>query len=476
LAVGQREEFAAAHQTARLTVARRLESCGALREALELYLALLKDDELQESYQRDAMRLEAALGQRSAALKRFERLKQLLSDELGLQPLPETLALAVQLGSMVSVSIKRASNTPFDENSSESSERGIPLVGRKTAWAKLEATSTGLMLVTGMVGIGKTRLAQAFARTFAPVLKLEAVELSRQTPLQPLVMALREVLAEPRVLAKFDPLRWNGVVRLLPELEKLEVSDLDGNELLNDLARALQAIVKPGGIIVLEHLHWFDQASLDLLQRLAQHESGLRLLATARESELKHNSSALKVLSQLEANRRLTRIPLEALVESEVLTLTRAVLSASSAQVLTQPLLEATGGNPLLILKTLEFLRASGWVRAQSFDPIPLAPKVQAVVLEQLLTFEPKTRRWLELASLSPLEFSLCDLGLNLDDARDWLEDCVLAGFLEPTKEGRYCFAQPLARAAVMNAVSFERQKLLQRQLELVNLKMEYGG
>jgi hypothetical protein len=135
--------------------------------------------------------------------------------------------------------------------------------------------------------------------------------------------------------------------------------------------------------------------------------------------------------------------------------------------------LEATAGKPFLIFETLDFLRATGWAHAQSFETIPIASKVQAFVLEQLLQFEAKTRRWLELASLSALEFSPRDLGLNFGENRDWLEDGVLAGFLEPTTDDRYRFVHLLAQAAVINAISFERQQLLQRQLELVNLELE---
>ncbi len=465
----QREEFATAIQAARLAAAGQLEARGDLRGALELYLELLHDDELQESFQFEAMQLEAALGQRSAALRRFERLKQLLSDELDLLPLPETLALAQELGSVASDTVNPSRFKLSDITSSSGSERGgMPLVGRKIQWAMLEGASSGFTLVTGVPGIGKTRLVEAFARTFAPILKLEAIELSLETPLHPVVAALREVLAEPRVLAKFNPLHWRGVLRLLPELEKLEGAGFDGD----DLAEALKAIVEPDGIIVLEHLHWFDAASLELLQRLAQHD-GIRLLATARGFELTHNPNAQHVLAQLEQCQRLTQIPLGALDESEVLTLTRAMVSASSAQMLVRPLLEATGGNPMFILETLHFLQASGRMRVQSFDPIPVAPKVQAFVLEQLLQLKPKTRRWLELASLGAPEFSPNELGLSETETHDWLEVCVLLGLLEPVTNGRYRFAQPLAREVVVDAMSLERRSLLQRQLEFVNLELD---
>ena len=94
-----REHFLRAWRSAMSEHARRLESEGDLRAALAVHRRLLDDDPLQESAYRDLMRLHDALGERAAALELFARCERTLRDELGLEPLPETLLLAERIGS-----------------------------------------------------------------------------------------------------------------------------------------------------------------------------------------------------------------------------------------------------------------------------------------------------------------------------------------------------------------------------------------
>jgi DNA-binding SARP family transcriptional activator len=62
-------------------------------KALEMAERVLRRDPLRESVYRSLMRLHAAAGDRSAALKMFERCRKALKDELGLEPEEATKAL-----------------------------------------------------------------------------------------------------------------------------------------------------------------------------------------------------------------------------------------------------------------------------------------------------------------------------------------------------------------------------------------------
>ena len=73
------------------------ESAGDPTTALARLQALLAIDSLNERHQRDAMRLLAATGQREAALRQFDDFQTQLMAELGLLPMAETAALALQL-------------------------------------------------------------------------------------------------------------------------------------------------------------------------------------------------------------------------------------------------------------------------------------------------------------------------------------------------------------------------------------------
>jgi DNA-binding SARP family transcriptional activator len=71
-----------------------LERAGAVREALPIVQTLLREDPLNESVYRAAMRLSQHNGQPEMARYYLERCRRVLRQELGVQPLEETVMLA----------------------------------------------------------------------------------------------------------------------------------------------------------------------------------------------------------------------------------------------------------------------------------------------------------------------------------------------------------------------------------------------
>jgi DNA-binding SARP family transcriptional activator len=90
----QRETFS------RLRLSRLESRAKALSglSALDAWLEVLRADALRETAVQAAMRLEATHLGKPAALERYKGFKALLKSELSLEPLPETLALAHELG------------------------------------------------------------------------------------------------------------------------------------------------------------------------------------------------------------------------------------------------------------------------------------------------------------------------------------------------------------------------------------------
>ena len=71
---------------------------GELDRAIEAARRLLSMDGLQEHVHRALMRLHALQGHREAALQQFRHCRELLDRELGVEPEPETIALADAIG------------------------------------------------------------------------------------------------------------------------------------------------------------------------------------------------------------------------------------------------------------------------------------------------------------------------------------------------------------------------------------------
>ncbi|MFD1730869.1 BTAD domain-containing putative transcriptional regulator [Deinococcus malanensis] len=95
--IRRREALTSTRQALLSSCARAEEEAGQLRAALALRQQLLRGDELAEPHHQEVMRLHALLGERGAALRQFARLRQVLADELALEPLPKTVALAQEI-------------------------------------------------------------------------------------------------------------------------------------------------------------------------------------------------------------------------------------------------------------------------------------------------------------------------------------------------------------------------------------------
>lgn len=479
----RREQLAETRRAALNRQAGALEVAGDLRGALEAHLALLAEDELQESHQREAVRLHGLLGEREKAQGRFERFRKLLKAELGLDPLPETVAVAERA---------RHAEAPLEPTArgpvAPALSLNPPLIGRKEAWAALEAGGPGLILLVGEPGVGKTRLALGFAATFGTPLLLRAQEIALQTPHYPTAEALRAALGDPRQRRRLEGLEavWRSeAARLVPELEPSLVQSQPLAEgkarFLEALSRALVAAAGPGGAMVFDDLHWADPSSLELVLHLARKAPlGPRLIATARPDELEDNGALSKALEGLRREGRLTRVGLGGLSEAEVCTFVRT-LSGADAPLFAHRLRQATGGNPLYLLETLRHLHEVGALQADEggwstpydaetadYAELPIPPGVREAILDRVRRLEPAAQRLLEAASLADDGFSLEHLAptVALDEwaATEALEVGLRAGLLAPQGSG-YRFGHPLVRRTLEDSLSPERRRLVHRRM-----------
>jgi DNA-binding SARP family transcriptional activator len=136
---------------------------GDSAAALEHARAALAAEPLDEESHRAVMLAHHRAGEQGAALAAYERLRELLADELGADPGPATeeLHLRILRGEAAELAAPVAAAPRVAQS---------PLVGRdaelaalRAAWSAAVGQHHGLVLVTGEGGIGKTRLAQELA-------------------------------------------------------------------------------------------------------------------------------------------------------------------------------------------------------------------------------------------------------------------------------------------------------------------------
>lgn len=170
---------------------------GEYEQAVAFARQQLTIEPWREPAQQQLMRGLALLGQRSAALAAYQAFCQTLWDELGVEPLPETAALAEQIENA-------AAERPYALPPREQN-----LVGRQEALAQLTIQLTDptqrLHTIVGPGGMGKTRLAleaawQAATAHLGPFLHgvyfvpLAGVALVDSAGFNPLVTAVAEAI------------------------------------------------------------------------------------------------------------------------------------------------------------------------------------------------------------------------------------------------------------------------------------------
>lgn len=475
---------------ARLLASRaaRLEAQADLRGALKAHLALVHLDGLQEVHHRQVMRLHWLLGERAAALERFDTLERMLKTELGLKPLPESLELLAQIEKAIpETKIALPAKTQLPNLSHP------PLVGRESAWLWLEAQNKSCLMI-GEVGIGKTRLAQDYAQAKGGYLVVRGYASALATPFYPVAEVLRLALSQQRLdLQAMNPVWRNEIARLVPEFAEAAPnlgSSLDGRaKLIESLAQAIQAALRPNEILLLDDLHWFDPSSLELVAHLVRH--GTKFLATARDLELTENKSAQELMLTLERQGLLVRLLLPSLTQSQTQILLQT-LSGRNAPLFAQRLQLASGGNPLLTLETLHGLFASGaltleadgaWVSAfdqqtSDYTELPIPQNVKELVLGRMTHLGAAVKRILEVATLCSDLFIAEDLlkpsALSEAEALTALERATAAQMIV-RQDQHYRFSHDVVRRSLLEDFTPERQNLIHRRLA-EQLKRSHGN
>ena len=267
-----------------------------------------------------------------------------------------------------------------------------------------------VVAIGGDAGVGKTRLAEEALRRTTPstfrVLRGRGYEEVGDAPYAVWVEACAEFLREVPDLLLYKVCSGcsTEVVQLLPQLASRIGSipgEVSGGQPPSQLryfagiAQLMQNIARESPtVLLIEDLQWADSGSLRLLEYVAQHLRGQRLLilVTFRESDLSEGGVFSEVMAELNRGRLLTRIPLKHLDPANTARLTSAILGTEALPTeLDQPIFGKTGGNPFFVEELLrslveegELVRGpEGW-RRKSAAEIEIPASVREVVLRRV--------------------------------------------------------------------------------------------
>ncbi len=490
----KRQSLARDWEHAMLRQAERLETLGRFREALNLHLQLLEHDTLQEQLQREIMRLYYQLGERDSALKHFENLRLSLKQELGLEPLPETLQLVEQIRS---TQILQTSQAVKAQVLPVLLALKTPLVGRKEIWERLEVAweARQLIVLTGEAGIGKTRLLKDFAQAKGLFQVNQGRPADLGIPFATFSRSVRNLLLENPNQQLAPWVRFE-LARLIPEIGDRPSPALHSQEERLRLYEAVFEFTEQASrdktALLSDDLQYFDSSSIEMaiytFERFLE-QTQPRLLLSFRTEELQ--PEAEKMLAHFFASGVAIRLALEPLEESALLDLVRRMSGAAEGQLFSRRLYKATAGNPFFVLETLKTLFESGSLRlteqgnwetpfdqeTTDYQELPIPKTVREAVLRRVVNLGEAARRLLEAACLVEDGFSLETLqgatALTDWEALEALERALDARIIEPFNEG-YKFTHDLLAQSLTEALSAERKQLL--HLKLANSLERMGA
>jgi DNA-binding CsgD family transcriptional regulator/tetratricopeptide (TPR) repeat protein len=282
-----------------------------------------------------------------------------------------------------------------------------------------------LVLLDGEAGGGKTALVREFCLAADPPRRV--------------LWGACDPLFTPRPLGPF-----------------LEIAQVAGGEIAelveaggkpHQLAAAIvrEAGAQRGTIIVLEDLHWADEATLDVLSLLGRRIDTVAALviATYRGDELDRGHPLRRLLGELHSGsvRRLTAEP----------------LSLGAVRALAEPygrdaaaLHRTTAGNPFFLTEVL------------AADGAEVPPTVRDAVLARTARLSDAATEVLEAVSIAPPHAGLWLLDALVPDAAGGLDEGLRAGILDVVAGG-VAFRHEIARITVEGSLAPHRRLALHR-------------
>lgn len=307
-----------------------------------------------------------------------------------------------------------------------------PYVDALGSYALEAAAGDGrFVMLAGEAGIGKTSLLDAFRETYPQLQWLWGSCDGTFTP-QPL-----------------GPL-YEIAGKVGGRLLDLCADDADRRELFNEFLAFLGCC--DGPVVVVEDLHWADEATLDWLLHLARRVARTRTLVVVsyRDDEVAEHKNLRAAISQIVTHRSTRRLSLPPLSEDGVRRL------AGSGATDIDELYRVTGGNPFYVTEVIE----------AGLHEVPST--VADVVAARSTRLTADAQGLLAAASVLARPSDATQIAAVAGGAPDALDECLISGALVADSE-HYQFRHELTRMAVERSIpNFRRSQLHRAALKVL--------
>ncbi|MFD9740596.1 ATP-binding protein [Umezawaea sp. NPDC059074] len=422
----------------------------------------------RESVQAALVSLLGATGRQAEALSTFRELRDRLADDLGIDPGP----------ALQDAYLRVLTQTPAFE---AGTDVGPPtpgpagLVGRTEELAVLRhaveaafAGRTGLGVVEGEPGVGKTRLLQEVAADAhhrgALVVWTTCLEGDGAPSMWPWEQALTTILDSLPVPVRE---KWLGgeLGGLLEARDDRGEQPASGGRAQFRLFEEVVTVVGHAArqrpvLLVVDDLHWADAASLQLFGHLAARQpAGTAVMGALRDRAPVPGSDLSRVLAAVGRLPGHRRVRLGSLSLTEVVELIRRETGDEPGADVARTIHARTSGNPF-------FVRELSRLLGDASAPAGGVPStVRDVVRDRLADLDDDARDVLRIAALIGRDVDLGLLahaaGVEVADCLDHLEPLRARGLLEPTAADPFAvrFSHDLVRESITGTTA-QRQAM----------------